>query len=215
MLFAVLDNATAFFLSIPLLLIYIKSMSQVETAWHWSMPLWLLNYNAIRYFVSDGEVFWVVLYWQLLFIWPISIAIYIHLYNKEKKWAFYIGLMKKHVLIVLTLIVIFGSSLVYSLYQTNLQVINFHKQVMQEIEDTPDRHHYLILNTITPTTLLQVVDDISIVRHGQLSASTFPWSSKVIVYTDNWKKEFTYVRFNDGWKLDGLYQESSIKYTND
>lgn len=211
MVFAILDNATAFFLSLPLLLIYLKSMSQEESFWRWSMPLWLLNYFCIRYFVSDGEIFWVVLFWQLLFLWPISLAIYIHLYNKEKKWAFYIGLKKKHVVIVATLMLLFGSSLVYSLYQANQQVIAFHQQVMQELEDSSDRQLYLMHNTMKPTTLLEVADDIADVRKGQVNAFTFPWRSKVIVHHDNWQKEFTYVRFNESWKLDGIYRESEYQ----
>ena len=100
-------------------------------------------------------------------LWPISLAIYIHLYNKEKKWAFYIGLKKKHVVIVATLMLLFGSSLVYSLYQANQQVIAFHQQVMQELEDSSDRQLYLMHNTMKPTTLLEVADDIADVRKGR------------------------------------------------
>jgi len=151
LLFGLLDNATAFFLSIPLLLIYLKSMSKEESYWRWSMPLWLFNYMTVRYFVSDGEVFLVALCWQLLFLWPISVAIYIHLYNKDKNWVLYIGLKKKHVLIVTTLMILFGGGLIFSLYQANKQVIAFHQQVMEEIEDNPDRPYYLIHNTIAPS----------------------------------------------------------------
>ncbi|WCH45777.1 MULTISPECIES: hypothetical protein [Lysinibacillus] len=215
MVFALLDNATAFFLSLPLLLIYLKSIPQEESLWRWSMPLWLLNYNVIRYFVSDGEIFWVVLCWQLLFLWPISLAIYIHLYNKEKQWAFYIGLKKKHVLIVASLMVLFGGALVYSLYQANKQVIVFHQEVMEELEISSDRQHYLMYNANAPSTLLGVADDIAEVRRGQVYAATLPWSSKVIVHLDNWQKELTYVRFYNGWKLDGLYRESSTEYHNE
>jgi len=179
------------------------------------MPFWLLNYNVIRYFVSDGEIFWVVLCWQLLFLWPISLAIYIHLYNKEKQWAFYIGLKKKHVLIVASLMVLFGGALVYSLYHANKQVIVFHQKVMEELEISSDRQHYLMYNANAPSTLLGVADDIAEVRRGQVYAATLPWSSKVVVHLDNWQKELTYVRFYDGWKLDGLYRESSTEYHNE
>lgn len=215
MLFAIVDFTTAFFLSLPLLLIYFKSRSQQETPWRWSFPLWLFNYLSIRYFVSDGELFWVVLCWQLLFLWPISLAIYLHLYKKEKKWSFYIGLKKKHVVFVATLMALFASSLVYSLFLANQQVIAFHQQVMQELEASPDRQLYLINNTIAPSTLLDVADHIAEVRKGQVYASTLPWQSKVVVHQDNWQKEFTYVRFYDGWRLDGLYQESSWENQND
>jgi len=50
---------------------------------------------------------------------------YIHLFNKEKNWAFYIGLKKKHVLLVASFMVLFGGTLVYSLFQANEQVIVF------------------------------------------------------------------------------------------
>lgn len=208
MIFALLDNATAFFLSLPLLLIYLKSKPQGESTWRWSMPLWIFNYLGIRYFVSFGELFWVVLCWQLLFLWPLSIAMYIHLFNKEKNWAFYIGLKKKFVLIVGSFIILFGGTLVYSLFQANHQVITFHRQVMTEIESSPDRQDYLMHHTIAPSTLQSVADDITEIRKGKIVASTLPWRSKVIVRLDNWQKEFTYVRFYDGWKLDGLYSES-------
>lgn len=159
--------------------------------------------------------FWVVLCWQLLFLWPISLAIYIHLYNKEKQWAFYIGLKKKHVLIVASLMVLFGGALVYSLYQANKQVIVFHQEVMEELEISSDRQHYLMYNANAPSTLLGVADDIAEVRRGRVYAATLPWSSKVIVHLDNWQKELTYVRFYNGWKLDGLYRESSTEYHNE
>lgn len=171
----------------------------------------LFDAICIRYFVSFGELFWVVICWQLLFLWPLSIAMYIHLFNKEKNWAFYIGLKKKHVLMVVSFMVLFGGILVYSLFQANQQVIAFHRQVMAEIESNPDRQDYLMHHTIAPTTLLGVADDIAEVRRGQIYASTLPWGSKVIVHMDNWKREFTYVRSNDGWKLDGLYRENITK----
>ncbi|WP_231630235.1 hypothetical protein [Lysinibacillus sp. ZYM-1] len=105
------------------------------------MALWLFIFMTIRYFVSVGEVFWVVLC-----------------------WVFYIALKKKHVLIVATLMVLFGGALIFSLYQANKQVIAFHQQVMEEIEDNPDCQYYLTHNTIAPSTLLSVVDDIAEVR---------------------------------------------------
>lgn len=208
LIFVLLDNATAFFLSLPLLLIYLKSKSQEESTWRWAMPLWIFNYLGIRYFVSFGELFWVVLCWQLLFLWPLSIAMYIHLFNKEKHWAFYIGLKKKYVLIIFSFMILFGGTLIYSLLQANQQVIAFHQQVMVEIESNPDRQEYLIHHTIAPSTLLGVADDIAEIRRGKIVASTLPWRSKVIVHLDDWQKEFTYVRFNDGWKLEGLYREN-------
>jgi len=133
---------------------------------------------------------------------------YIHLFNKEKNWDFYIGLKKKYVLIVGSFMVLFGGTLVYSLFQANHQVIAFHQQVMAEIESNPDRQDYLMHHTIAPSTLLGIADDITEVRKGKIVASTLPWRSKVIVHMDNWQKEFTYVRFYDGWKLDGLYSEN-------
>lgn len=100
-------------------------------------------------------------------------------------------------------------------FLANQQVIAFHQQVMQELEASPDRQLYLINNTIAPSTLLDVADHIAEVRKGQVYASTLPWQSKVVVHQDNWQKEFTYVRFYDGWRLDGLYQESSWENQND
>lgn len=215
MLFAIIDFTTAFFLSLPLLLIYFKSRSQQEAPWRWSFPLWLFNYLSIRYFVSDGELFWVVLCWQLLFLWPISLAIYLHLYKKEKKWSFYIGLKKKHV--------VFCGNITGAICELS-RVFTFSGKSTgncfspagnAELEASPDRQLYLINNTIAPSTLLDVADHIAEVRKGQVYASTLPWRSKVVVHQDNWQKEFTYVRFYDGWRLNGLYQESSWENQND
>ncbi len=111
--------------------------------------------------------------------------------------------------------VLFGGALVYSLYQANKQVIVFHQEVMEELEISSDRQHYLMYNANAPSTLLGVADDIAEVRRGQVYAATLPWSSKVIVHLDNWQKELTYVRFYNGWKLDGLYRESSTEYHNE
>ncbi|WP_312506704.1 hypothetical protein [Lysinibacillus sp.] len=74
---------------------------------------------------------------------------------------------------------------------------------------------HLINNTNAPSTLLDVADHIAEVRKGQVYASTLPWRSKVVVHQDNWQKEFTYVRFYNGWRLDGLYQESNLENQKD
>ncbi|MFE3574748.1 hypothetical protein [Lysinibacillus sp. NPDC059133] len=209
----IMDNALAFILSLPLILIYFKSLSQENSAWRWTLPIWLLNHHMIRYLVSFGDIFWVVLMWQFLFVWPICIGIYYYLYKKEDKWGFYIGLKKKHVILMGSLIVLCISSLGICMYDTNQKVISFHEQVMKELEDSSDRPQYLIQNSVTPSTLLSLSDQINEVRNGKVRAATFPWKSKVIVVMDNEQKEFTYVRFNEGWKLDGIYHENSSDYS--
>ncbi|MEB2282903.1 hypothetical protein LAV73_23580 [Lysinibacillus xylanilyticus] len=211
MIIAVMDNALAFILSVPLILIYCKSLAQENLAWRWTLPLWFLNHNMIRYLVSFGDNFWVVLMWQVLFVWPICIGIYYYLYKKGDKWEFYIGLKKKHVILMGSLIVLCISSLVICLYDTNKKVIAFHEQVMKELEDSSDRPQYLIQNSVTPSTLLSLSDQMNEVRNGKVRATTSPWKSKVIVVMDNeQQKEFTYVRCNEGWKLDGIYRESGF-----
>ncbi|MBG9452633.1 hypothetical protein ABE61_00655 [Lysinibacillus sphaericus] len=213
MIIAIMDNALAFILSSPLILIYFKSLSHENLAWRWTLPFWFLNHNMIRYFMSFGDIFWVVLIWQFLFIWPICIGIYCYLYKKEYKWEFYIGLKKKHGILLGSLIVLCISSLGICMYDTNKKVIAFHEQVMKEFEDSSDRPQYLIQNSVTPSTLLSLSDQINEVRNGKVRAATFPWKSKVIVVMDKNQKEFTYVRFNKGWKLDGIYSESSFDYS--
>lgn len=206
-----MDNALAFILSLPLILIYCKSLAQENLAWRWTLPLWFLNHNMIRYLVSFGDNFWVVLMWQVLFVWPICIGIYYYLYKKGDKWEFYIGLKKKHVILMGSLIVLCISALVICLYDTNKKVIAFHEQVMKELADSADRPQYLIQNSVTPSTLLSLSDQMNEVRNGKVRATTSPWKSKVIVVMDNeQQKEFTYVRFNEGWKLDGIYRENGF-----
>ncbi|MFJ3391169.1 hypothetical protein [Lysinibacillus sp. NPDC086135] len=211
MIIVIMDNALAFILSLPLILIYCKSLAQENLAWRWTLPLWFINHHMIRYLVSFGDNFWVVLMWQVLFVWPICIGIYYYLYKKGDKWEFYIGLKKKHVILIGSLIVLCISSLMICLYDTNKKVIAFHEQVMEELEDSSDRPQYLIQNSVTPSTLLSLSDQMNEVRNGKVRATTSPWKSKVIVVMDNeQQKKFTYVRFNEGWKLDGIYRESGF-----
>ncbi|GAB0167720.1 hypothetical protein LSPCS325_11570 [Lysinibacillus sp. CTST325] len=149
--------------------------------------------------------------WQVLFIWPLCIGIYYYLYKKEDKWGFYLGLKKKNVILLGSLVVLCIASLVICMYDTNKRVISFHVQVMKELEDSPDRSQYLIENSVTPSTLFSLSDQINEVRNGKIHAATFPWKSKVIVVMDNKQQmEFTYVRFNEEWKLDGIYGESGF-----
>ncbi|MGE8006145.1 hypothetical protein [Lysinibacillus sp. NPDC093216] len=207
----IMDNSLAFILSFPLILIYFKSLSQENSAWRWTLPLWFLNHNMIRYLVSFGDDFWVVLMWQILFVWPLCIGIYYFLYKKEDKWGFYIGLKKKNVILLGSLLVLCIGSLGICMYDSNKKVIAFHEQVMKELEDSSDRPQYLIENSVTPSTLLSLSDQINEVRNGKVRSATFPWKSKVIVVMDNeQQKEFTYVRFYKGWKLDGIYRESGF-----
>jgi len=209
----IMDFATAFLLTIPLLFLHFKSNYMKHCKWQLFSSIGLLNFLTIYYVISFGNIFWIVLVWQLIFIWPISIVSYLYLYKQDHHSYYYWGLRKKHIIWIGTFTTISIFMVFIGMDGTNTKVIAFHQQVMQDFEDSPDRQFYLIEHTITPATLLGLSDQIEKVRGGQVHALTLPWRSKVIVTIGNREqKEFTYVRFYDGWKLDGIYREN---YTTD
>lgn len=208
-----MDFATAFLLTIPLLFLHFKSNYMKHCKWQFFSSIGLLNFLTIYYVISFGDIFWVVLIWQLVFIWSISIVYYWYLSKQDYHSDYYWGLRKKHFLWIGTLTIISIFMVFIGMYGANTKVIAFHQQVMQDFENSPNRQLYLIEHTINPATLLDLSDQIEKVRGGQVRALTFPWRSKVIVTIGNREqKEFTYVRLYDGWKLDGIYRES---YTMD
>ena len=212
-LFMLMDFATALLLTIPLLFLHFKCNYLEHCKRQLFSSIGLLNFLTTYFMISFGDIFWIVLIWQLVFIWPICIAYYLYLYKQDQHSYYYLGLRKKHILWIGTLTIISIFMVFIGMYETNKKIIVFHQQVMQDFEDSTDRQLYLIEHTITPATLLGLSDQIEKVSGGQVRALTLPWRSKVIVTIDNREqKEFTYVRLYDGWKLDGIYRES---YTMD
>lgn len=214
MVFAIMDSTVAYLLSLPLILVYLKSVNEENIIWRGSFYLWWLNLLVITHMASFGDTFGVVLMWQLMFIWPISIAIYIYLYQKDNNQQFYIGLKKRQVVTVGILTVLCVVSLGISMYNANKKVIVFHQQVMENFSSATDPNLFLITNTTAPSTLVDLPEEINQVKAGKCYAITYPWKSMVNVIIENEqhtvRKEFTYSRFYEGWKLDGIYNESSV-----
>ncbi len=114
-----MDFATALLLTIPLLFLHFKSNYLEHYKRQLFSSIGLLNFLTIYYVISFGDIFWIVLIWQLVFIWPISIAYYLYLYKQDHHSYYYWGLRKKHILWIGALTIISIFMVFIGMYETN------------------------------------------------------------------------------------------------
>ncbi|WP_369436076.1 hypothetical protein [Lysinibacillus fusiformis] len=140
-----------------------------------------------------------------------------HLYKQDKILHSYQCLKKKQVLWIGTLTTLSVIMLCVGLYDANTKVIIYHQQVMEEFSQASDPNLFLIEHTVTPSTLVDLSEKIKEVKTGKVHAATYPWKSTVFVVFESEQQKvtmaFTYVRFYDSWKLDGIYDESIVKFS--
>ncbi|WP_418200101.1 hypothetical protein [Alkalihalobacterium sp. APHAB7] len=70
---------------------------------------------------------------------------------------------------------------------------------------------YLIYHSISPETLVRVLSSIQDMKKGEVTVTSLPWKSTVQVSYESSNetgvRTFTYGRFNEGWKLDGMFKK--------
>lgn len=183
-----------------------------------SFSLWIINFLLIFQMLNYGDLFWVVMFWQILLILPICIGIYylISKLNKGEKDLKSLDInLKRYQFIFLSTICIICFPLIgWSINENNQIVAKVHEQLMNELAQITDPTQLLINKTNTPSTLLEILRDIDEIKDGEVKVTTLPWKStvQVITITNDSKgtitREFTYVRFNKEWRLDGMYRKS-------
>ena len=221
-MFFLIDSALAFLLSLPLLVVYLRISNVKEHSskvLSWNGPLWLLNFILIQSIIADGELVWVILLFQFFLILPISIVSYIYLSNLEEAEHqsnyFKMGLKKKQFMTLGVLSILSCLLIGWSIDYNNQKVADTHTKLMNELANSDNPTELLIYETFSPETLLDILPSIDEVKDGEVDVRSSPWKSTVTVVTDNAQetieRHFTYVRFENEWKLDGSYS-SSVHY---
>lgn len=92
-------------------------------------------------------------------------------------------------------------------------VPELHNQLIQELIESENKYEYLMFHSNHPRTLL-ILEDLDEIKDGDLEVTTLPWKTVVKVSyeksNERVTQEFTYVRFHNSWKLDGIYDSSVV-----
>lgn len=214
MIYQLMDIGMAIIFALPLLLITIKSKKETSKWWRWSERLMILNVLAMIIIFKFGELVWVMLFWQFLFIYPVSIILYIFLYSKDKT-DYFIGLGKKQLILISAILVISLSAVSYGMFVANQDVKLAHQQFLEELIKAENPTEYLAYNVREPSTVMELPSQTKQLMNGNVRAVTFPWKSTVYVTDASnkkaWSQEFTYVRFYDDWVLEGSFNVSLVE----
>ncbi|WP_416150071.1 hypothetical protein ACM26V_03465 [Salipaludibacillus sp. HK11] len=176
----------------------------------------LLNFLLIKTSINFGE-FSFTLFWQFLIIYPISFAAIYYLLKINKTEVTYKSLVtafKRKQQYALGLIAMLCFSiLIIGINETNHKVLDKHNQLMIDLLESENAIETLVNNSITPSTMLDILPFIHEMKDSEIEVLSLPWKSTVKVTTNKnnveyTTKEFTYVRFYQEWQLDGIYKTS-------
>ncbi|MDE5413222.1 hypothetical protein [Alkalihalobacterium chitinilyticum] len=211
------DISVAWLLSLPLLVIYFKFSNLAEEHKRSSLafPLWFTNFLLLQHLLNYGDLFWVVLLFQLIFLYPISIAVFLYIsrLNQDETAINTLikGLKRKQIIVVSVVSLLSVIGIGWGVSDSNQKVAQLHHQAMNEIVESEDPLSYLIYHSISPETLIGILPSLEDMNDGEVTVTSLPWKSTVRVSYENdteaGVRTFTYVRFNEGWKLDGMYRE--------
>ena len=180
-----------------------------------AFPLWFTNFLLLQHLLNYGELFWVVLLFQLIFLYPISIAVFLYILRLNQDETsintLIIGLKRRQIMVVAVVSLLSVIGIGWGVSDSNQKVAQLHHKIMNEIVESDDALSYLIYHSNSPETLVGIIPSMEGMYDGELTVTSLPWKSTVRVSYENdteaGVRTFTYVRFNEGWKLDGMYRE--------
>ncbi|WP_216827432.1 hypothetical protein [Alkalihalobacterium elongatum] len=210
------DISLALLVSLPLLLLFFKfnNLAYDQKIKRLAFPFWFANLIFVQHMLNNGDTFWIVLSFQLIFIYPISVFVFLVISEGKTDGlskSFTLGLKRRQLIVSIVISVLSLIGIGWGMVESNQKVTDLHNQIMNELAESDEPEIYLIYHTSSPETLLSILPILEEVKGGEVRVTSLPWRStvQVIYETDieTWKRSFTYVRFNDGWKLDGMYKE--------
>lgn len=206
------DLAFIFLLSIPPFFIYLQSRRLKEFE-RFTLFLFLVNFGLVKMMMDFGDSFWTVFFWQFLIIYPACIALFVYFLTGDKQKGRPI-IARKHLVLVTSLVIICSIVVNLNLNYNRQTVQVIHNQLIQELIESENPHEYLLVHSNHPRTLL-ILEDLDEIKDGDIKVTTLPWKTVVKVsykkMNASMTQEFTYVRFYNSWKLDGIYDSSEVK----
>lgn len=175
-----------------------------------------LDFTLIKMSIDISNDFWYMMFWQFLMVYPICfVSIYYLLKNEnsektsKKSYVFLDG--KQRIIIGIMTILSF-SFIVTGINESNKKVYDTHNQLINDLLKSDNPTETLIYNSITPSTMLDILPHLEDIKEGEVEVLSLPWKSTVKVRTNKetgqFTREFTYVRFYRDWKLDGIYRRT-------
>ncbi|MCD8501381.1 MAG: hypothetical protein LRY71_06415 [Bacillaceae bacterium] len=149
---------------------------------------------------------------QFLIIYPACIAFFVYFIKDDKQKGRPV-IARKHLILVVSLVIICFVVMISTLNLNRQTVPELHNQLIQELIESENKYEYLMFHSNHPRTLL-ILEDLDEIKDGDLEVTTLPWKTVVKVSyeksNERVTQEFTYVRFHNSWKLDGIYDSSVV-----
>lgn len=223
-LYFISDLSIAFILSLPLYLLQFQLENQDQIPYNkmlanvLKLPMTIGILNGLV-FLRDGSI--VGLY--LLIIILINFSIYFSFYQfikhfkKEDKKIEerdrLLGLSKKQIikvgvptLVAIVLIISIGA-------MSGQKVMGYHHEIIDQLEKEENKIEYLVYYAENPGSVISELQYLDEIKKGKTMVGySAPWRIHVNVHTlieeRNTRIEFTYIRSDNSWKLDGVYNKS-------
>lgn len=195
MMYIMMDLAFTILLVLPVVAIHWLMKERKQKYYQAVSYFMIFQIITLDYMLAFGESYWLVLGGQLLFGWPVFIFWYEQTSSKQER--------QKH---LKKLGVIAGVCLVTVLLagmQIKGDVTEAHEQFMAGLAGAEEPYRYIALYAVDSASVVSLVEELALVRSGNVRTTMAPWKSTVFVKTEKKSWEFTYVRFYDGWVLEG------------
>jgi len=228
-LYFISDLSIAFVLSLPLYLLQFQLENQDQIPYNkilanvLKLPMTISILIGLI-FLRDGSS--AGLY--LLIISFINLSIYFSFYqfmnyfkkeDKKSKEKHRILRLSKKQIIKLGVPTLFAIVLIISIgTMSGQKVMDYHHEIIKQLDKEENKIEYLAYHAENPASVISELQYLDEIKKGKIMVGySAPWRIHVnvgiLIEERDTKIEFTYIRSEDGWKLDGVYNKSII-YNN-
>lgn len=228
-LYFINDLSIAFIISLPLYLLQFQLENQEQMAYNkmlanvLKLPMTMSIWIGLI-FLRDGLSVWSYLF----IIIVMNLSIYFSFYQfinyfkkgdkKTKEKDSILGLSKRQfmklgvpALIAIVLIISVGA-------MSGKKVMGYHHEIINQLEKEENKIEYLIYHAENPGSVIHELQYLNEIKKGKIMVGySAPWKIHVnvhILIEDNPTTiEFTYIRSDNSWKLDGVYNKA-MRYDN-
>ena len=228
-LYFINDLSIAFILSISLYLLQFQLENQEQIPYNkvlsnvLSLPMYISIMTGLILLRHDSSA-WTYLFMIIFFNFSIYFSFYqfINYFNKGDKKTkaknSILGLSKNQfiklavpTLIAIAFIISIGA-------MSGQKVTAYHHEMINQLEKEDNKIEYLTYNAENPGSMISELKYLKEIKNGKIMMGySAPWRIHVNVQTliedSPTVIEFTYIRSDNSWKLDGIYNKT-IKYNN-
>ena len=206
-MYIVLDYAVAILLALPLIIVSVEHKTNNSHAVKIFHIVTFLNVMMLKFFLTMGDIFTMILFTQFLFVWPLCIAF--HMAQGNSPHINQVLHLKKEVKrlgisVAVICCVIIGVSL--PMISKDVKIV--HEELFTALQDAPDPLRILMIEGIDSSSLVYLPEKSQKIASGEVRTIPSPWKTTVEVTGSTWREKLTYVRVNGQWKIEGNYESS-------